>query len=66
MDHKKHSFGFGSLIRDQWITDSAHKAYQDTLYKYFNTATTQSVKWRYDQGTQVYVSVYITAPTDMC
>lgn len=51
VDHKRHQFGFGTLVKDQWMTDSAHTRYQETVYELFNTATTQAVKWLFDKGT---------------
>ena len=49
----KHLFGFGTLVKDQWMVDHNHKQYQDIVYDYFNTATTQGVKWLFDKGSQV-------------
>ncbi|XP_025077628.1 uncharacterized protein LOC112554196 isoform X2 [Pomacea canaliculata] len=51
---KKHEFGFGTLIQDSWLTDSVHTKYQEQVFKLFNTATTQGVKWKFDRGTQFH------------
>ncbi|KAK7444113.1 hypothetical protein BaRGS_00040429 [Batillaria attramentaria] len=50
IDHKKHLFGFGTLVMDRWMLDTNHKQYQDMVFDLFNTGTTQGVKWKFDKG----------------
>ncbi|XP_070177546.1 anti-sigma-I factor RsgI6-like isoform X1 [Littorina saxatilis] len=54
IDHVKHLFGWGTLVKDQWMIDSNYRHYQDMVYEYFNTATTQGLKWKFDKGTATH------------
>ena len=57
IDHKKHLFAFGTLVKDSWMISHNHKQYQDMVYDYFNTGTTQGVKWPLDKGSAVRSSL---------
>ncbi|XP_076443326.1 uncharacterized protein LOC143281915 [Babylonia areolata] len=52
VDHKKHLFGFGSLVKDEFLVDPHYRPYQDFVYSLFNVATLQSFKWKFDKGTR--------------
>ncbi|KAL8563090.1 hypothetical protein ACOMHN_066413 [Nucella lapillus] len=52
IDHKKHLFNFGTMVKDSYILDPQYKGYQDIVYSAFNSATLQSFKWKFDKGTR--------------
>jgi len=56
--HKKHEFGFGSLVVDDYILDPGFKTYQNIFYEFFNWATVQSYKWKFNKGTRVCIPIY--------
>lgn len=48
-----HKFGFGSLVNDKILLDPEFAAYRTLFYEFFNWATVQSYKWKFNQGTWV-------------
>ncbi|XP_067664849.1 uncharacterized protein [Haliotis asinina] len=52
IDHKSHLFGFGSVINENYMTNSGYKQYQNFVYDMFNWATAGSFKWKYNRGTK--------------
>ena len=53
VSHKKHRFAFGNVVNDGQFLDPAYVGYQNLFYEFFNWATVQSYKWKYNQGNRV-------------
>ncbi|XP_059172789.1 anti-sigma-I factor RsgI6-like isoform X1 [Physella acuta] len=51
IDHRKHLFGFGSLLRPDHLLSSTHQRYRDIAYYMFNWAVLQDYKWTFNRGT---------------
>ncbi|XP_050401021.2 uncharacterized protein LOC126817893 [Patella vulgata] len=49
--HKRHTFGFGSLVNDDYIINPDYKQYQNLFFYMFNWATVGTFKWKYAKGT---------------
>ncbi|XP_046574253.1 endo-1,4-beta-xylanase 1-like [Haliotis rubra] len=52
IDLKRHLFGFGSMVKEAWMTNDDYKGYQNFVYKMFNWVTAASFKWKYNRGTR--------------
>ncbi|XP_046331187.2 endo-1,4-beta-xylanase 3-like [Haliotis rufescens] len=52
IDNKRHLFGFGSVINEDYITSDDYKEYQNFVYTMFNWVTAGSFKWKYNRGTK--------------
>ncbi|XP_046337947.2 endo-1,4-beta-xylanase 3-like [Haliotis rufescens] len=52
IDHKRHLFGFGSMVKEAFMTNDDYKDYQNFVYKMFNWVTAASFKWKFNRGTR--------------
>ncbi|CAL1542279.1 unnamed protein product [Lymnaea stagnalis] len=50
IEHTKHLFGFGTLIRPDYMVGSSHQRYRDIVAYMFNWAVVQDYKWTFDKG----------------
>ncbi|BFY97339.1 hypothetical protein BsWGS_00379 [Bradybaena similaris] len=46
IDHSRHLFGFGSLLRSEYLLDPDYRQYQNIAFYMFNWATLQEFSWR--------------------
>lgn len=51
---RKHEFGFGSVVQDDYFLNPDYKIYQNLFYEFFNWATVGSYKWKYNKGTPTH------------
>ncbi|KAI8793504.1 endo-1,4-beta-xylanase A [Biomphalaria glabrata] len=54
IDLTKHSFGFGTLIRSDYIVGSHQQHYKDVVSYMFNWAVVQDYKWKFNNGSQTH------------
>ncbi|CAG5133101.1 unnamed protein product, partial [Candidula unifasciata] len=52
IDHVRHLFGFGSVVRSDFLIDEDYKQYQNIVQYMFNWVTNGDFKWRYNRGTR--------------
>ncbi|CAL1542280.1 unnamed protein product [Lymnaea stagnalis] len=52
IEHTKHLFGFGSLVRADYMIGTSQQKYKDIVAYMFNWAVLQDYKWPFDKGTQ--------------
>ncbi|CAG5119583.1 unnamed protein product, partial [Candidula unifasciata] len=63
IDHSRHLFGFGSLMRSEYLLDPDYTQYQNIAFYMFNWATLQEFNWRTESwdNTSPNLSVTVSA-----